>query len=190
MPPFQLVPFTPDPLVAGLVLWGTVDRAGSTLRATYTLSGDRSALVVPTPGSAPTRRDGLWRATCFELFVAPRGQASYLEVNLAPSGDWNAYSFTSYREAMAPLAGVRFLMQRTVPDRDVLELGFALELGADYPLAALLDVAVTAVLEHTSGARSYWALMHAGERPDFHLRDSFILQDPARAASPGDAAAS
>jgi hypothetical protein len=26
--------------------------------------------------------------------------------------------------------------------------------------------------------KSYWALTHTGERPDFHRRDSFLLEVP------------
>ena len=39
-----------------------------------------------------------------------------------------------------------------------------------------LDLGASAVLEYTDGRRGYWALVHAGDKPDFHLRKSFVLR--------------
>ncbi len=175
MPLFRLIPFASDPLVSGLSLTGSVELAGSALRARYVLAGDLSAVVIPGPASAPERRDGLWRNTCFEIFCAPQQQARYLEVNASPSGDWNAYSFTSYREGMAPLSVAHFSSQCTRLNATELALHFELQLLADHAPGPHCDLGVTAVIEHSDGTRSYWALKHTGERPDFHRRDSFIL---------------
>ena len=41
------------------------------------------------------------------------------------------------------------------------------------PAAAPLQLALTAVIELTDGSKSYWALKHPGERPNFHHRDGF-----------------
>lgn len=45
------------------------------------------------------RRDNLWEDTCFECFISGdnRADSPYLEVNLAPWGDFNLYWFDSYR---------------------------------------------------------------------------------------------
>lgn len=176
MPSFRLVPFSPGPLVGGLQLTGTVERDGPMLRASYVLSGALSALVIPERSAEPARREGLWRHTCVELFVAPRGQARYFEVNLSPGGDFDAYEFTGYREGMAPLGIARFHSHATARGPAELALGFELTLGPPPFDTPLCDIAATAVLEHRNGERSYWALSHCGERPDFHLRDSFLLQ--------------
>jgi hypothetical protein len=178
MLPFRLVPFALEPPVGKLSLTGTVDVAGAALRAVYRLSGDRSAVVIPSPVAEPTRREGLWRATCFELFAAQKGQPGYLEINLSPSGDWQAYSFVGYRDGMAPLLGARFTSYRRELGETELEIGFELMLVPQAPFTTpgdLFDIAVTAVLEHSGGTRSYWALGHFGDRPDFHRRDSFLL---------------
>ena len=56
-----------------------------------------STLVLPSPlDDGPqhgTRRDGLWKATCFEAFLALPNQSRYWEINLSPNGDWAVYSF-------------------------------------------------------------------------------------------------
>ena len=38
------------------------------------------------------RADGLWRSTCFELFVRSNQREGYAEFNLSPSEQWAAYS--------------------------------------------------------------------------------------------------
>lgn len=45
------------------------------------------------------RQDYLWQHTCFECFISPDSQPQrpYLEVNLAPSGQFNLYYFDNYR---------------------------------------------------------------------------------------------
>lgn len=176
MPLFRLIPFVPDPRVAELTLTGSVELTGPTLRAAYLLSGDLSQITIPDPAANRARRDDLWRHTCFELFAAPRDQTRYLEVNVSPSGDWNAYAFNSYREGMAPLPIVHFESHCNRRSANELGLRFTLERAAADALGPLHELAVTAVIEHSDGAKSYWALSHTSDRPDFHKRDSFILR--------------
>jgi hypothetical protein len=38
-----------------------------------------------------------------------------------------------------------------------------------------LLLGLSAVIEETSGAKSYWALAHPPGRPDFHHADGFAL---------------
>jgi hypothetical protein len=124
-----------------------------------------AALAVP-PFAGAGRADELWRTTCFELFVQPAGGAAYAEFNFSPSEQWAAYDFTGRRVGMS---------DRTVPRPPVCTL----RLGGDL---AIFDVAVpqsalptgycaiglTAVIEETGGAKSWWALAHGGAAPDFH----------------------
>ena len=43
-----------------------------------------SELVLPAP-AGKRREDGLWQATCFEVFLQPDGGSAYCEFNLSPS---------------------------------------------------------------------------------------------------------
>ena len=56
-------------------------------------------LVVPKLAGRG-RADGLWQATCFEIFVRDGEGPGYAEFNLSPSERWAAYDFTGYREGM------------------------------------------------------------------------------------------
>lgn len=177
MPLFRLIPFQ-APRAADLTLTGSVELTGPVLRVDYLLSGDLLQITVPEPVADRARRDDLWRHTCFELFAGPRDQTRYLEINVSPSGDWNTYSFTSYREGMALLPVAHFESHCKRRSATELELRFSLELAAADAVGPLHDLAITAVIEHSDGAKSYWALTHTSDRPDFHKRDSFILTAP------------
>jgi hypothetical protein len=141
----------------------------------YELEGDLTDLRIPdrvAGGTLTTPTDGLWRHTCMELFVSQAPGGAYLEFNLAPSGQWAAYRFSGYRAQMAPLTGIRppRLELRTQADQLLLSADVALpaEFGATG-----LRLGLTTVVEDARGTLSYWALSHAGDRPDFHQPDSF-----------------
>jgi hypothetical protein len=166
---------------------GAVERAPRELRATFRVGAPPGSLVLPARAPAPTRRDGLWQSTCLELFVGIPGAPGYLEVNLAPSGDWNVYRFTGYREGMTPLdpATLRAWEAPEAPrgPGEALAIELSLSLPEPWAGAPALELAVCAVLEGTGGKKTYWALTHRGERPDFHRRDAFVLHldgDPGR----------
>lgn len=168
-------PSTPAPRGTALAFeLQRMDDGGLQLR--YRLRGDLAALVLPAP-SVPCRADGLWRHSCFELFVRAAGQDAYTEFNFAPSGAWALYRFRAYRQPeilaadpAAPAISVR-------RDAQVYELSARLEL-ATLPAAAVLRLAVSAVIEAADGGLSYWALAHPADRPDFHHPDGFTLTLP------------
>ena len=116
----------------------------------------------------PERTDGLWQRTCFELFVRPAGGEGYFEFNFSPSRQWAAYAFAGYREGMAELALKAPVIERTADGVRV-----AVDLGGlpDGPW----QVGITAVIAEADGAKSFWALAHPGEKPDFHHVGGFVL---------------
>src|SRR5689334_15899567 len=58
----------------------------------YALEGDCARIRIPQP-RAPRRTDGLWRHTCFEIFILKPDGKGYIEFNFAPSGEWALYDF-------------------------------------------------------------------------------------------------
>ncbi|MEO7654294.1 MAG: DOMON-like domain-containing protein, partial [Sphingomicrobium sp.] len=149
-------------------LWANVDYAGA-FGATGTLNiwfgiGTPIGRVVSPPSDGPGRRDGLWRTTCFEAFLRADGEEAYREYNFAPSGDWAAYDFTARREGMAeaPLANPPYVRMEDNLIWWTLGATFALEAGLHWALG------LSAVIEEHDGTKSYWALAHGGDKPDFH----------------------
>ena len=157
-----------------------LDSARGELNFRFTLSGMRasgegsSSLLLPKlkTASGPSRHDELWKQTCFEIFFGPQRQSSYYEFNLAPSGDWALYAFSSYRKDMQPseVSVAPQLQPSSAP------LSWTARLV--HPGLALgpLVMSATAVLEYESGSVEHWALKHAGSKADFHLRESFVLR--------------
>ena len=178
---FRLVPFPAEPSPTGVVIEGEVSREGAVLHANFRVTVPApltDQVIVPVVSTKPARRDGLWKHTCVELFAAPHARAGYLEVNLSPSGDWNTYRFAGYRDGMTPLEPARCTARLTdLPDGlpgTPLTLGFTLVLPGDMA-GESLDVGISAVLEHPGMQRTYWSLIHPGDRPDFHRRDALII---------------
>lgn len=146
----------------------------------YSLVGDLAGIAFPSAGRAGFA-DGLWQHTCFEAFVALAGSPAYREFNFSPSGQWASYAFSDYRRS-APGAE----MPESGPEITVIRLADRLEIAAFVPPALLprtdpgacLELGLSAVVEAAGGEKSYWALAHTAERPDFHRRDAFILHLP------------
>ena len=138
----------------------------------YRLDADLGSLRIPRTG-AGERIDGLWHHTCFEAFVQGCDAPAYREFNFSPSGAWQAYAFSDYRQG-GPLA------LSAAPRIECTETG-ALRLCAlvsppDLPPGQCLRLGLTAVLESEAGKLFYWALAHPPGRPDFHHTGGFALE--------------
>lgn len=150
--------------------WVAADR----LWLRYHAELPQAAPALPDPAE-PTRADGLWHTTCFELFLRRAGDDAYCEFNFSPSSRWAAYRFTSLRTGMTPLD----LSSAPEIDLEASESHFALEAMLTLPLSfeeQPLLAAIAAVIEAADGSKSYWALAHRAEKPDFHLPDCFMLE--------------
>ena len=159
----------------GFALEAVVRRSAAGLHLRYRLTGPVERVRLPRPG-VPVRRDGLWQHTCFEMFTRAGQGSDYCEFNFSPSREWAAYRFDSYREGMAALDVARPTI-RAQSDRCRFELSVTVE-GGSLIEAAALNLA--AVIEETSGRKSFWALRHPPEGPpDFHHPDCFALTLPA-----------
>jgi hypothetical protein len=137
------------------------------LELRYVAAGDMAGVSIPEP-AAPGRMDGLWRTTCFEAFMRRAGGEDYIELNLSPSGEWQAYGFDRYRAGAgeADLAPPRIAVERGI---DRLQLSAAIEI----PIEGDWRLGLSAVIEARDGSVSYWALAHPPGRPDFHHPDCF-----------------
>lgn len=143
-----------------------------TIALAYTLRGDIDRIVLP-PVAPPERGEELWKSTCFEAFIAP--SLRYYELNFAPSARWAVYGFDSRRQGMRDVTPATIAI-------DVERKAGLFELRAEVQLPELASqagcrVGLTAVVEQTDGALSYWALSHTSlRRPDFHHPHTFSLE--------------
>ncbi|WP_245653458.1 DOMON-like domain-containing protein [Sphingomonas pituitosa] len=139
---------------------------------TYLVAAKPGAVRLP-PIASPERTDGLWKTTCLELFLAG-DDGAYREFNFAPSGQWAAYRFAARREGMEPLPMPAPPRIRLV-EREAETLLHVLLPGVG---TGPLRLGITAVIEETDGTKSYWALRHGGDAPDFHDPDCFVGELP------------
>ncbi len=135
------------------------------MRVRWRIDGPQKLVLPPFAGKG--RADDLWMTTCFELFMmAKDGTPSYCEFNLSPSERWAAYDFSDYREGMTNRTFAR------EPDC-TMRVGQAIAIfDAALPRAQMPEppcaYGLSAVIEEEGGVKSYWALSHHKEKPDFH----------------------
>ncbi|BHH85280.1 DOMON-like domain-containing protein [Desulforhopalus sp. 52FAK] len=153
-------------------------RDGTKLRVEYDIYGLLSHLVIPpyVEDSKGKRCDDLWRHTCLELFVkdADTQVEGYLECNFSPSGDWNIYSFDSYRTGMTQAYVKSEPVIVTEKTAKIFSLCAEVDLDSFIPAAGAIDVGVSCIVEGLGGTFGYWALSHPGEKPDFHDPRCFL----------------
>ena len=171
-----LVPFGADPAAAPFRLEATARREGASLQLRYDLRGPLEQLRLPPPAPTPERRDGLWEGTCFEAFLAETGAEGYRELNLSPAGHWNLYRLDGYRRGLRPDPQVQALPFQHTMAADHLQLTLTLDLTPLDLAQAVLELALTTVLQHGDGSCSFLALSHPGAEADFHRRDGFLLR--------------
>lgn len=156
-----------------------VSASGPWLRLRWRIEG-ASQLAVPA-FAGRGRADGLWRTTCFELFVRPAADEHYLELNLSPSEQWAAYDFAGYRQAMAERAMPRAPQCTMRRGQNLAIFDAAVPATGLPPLP--WTAGLSAVLEERGGQLSYWALAHPPGAPDFHDPACFALHVAAPAGA-------
>jgi len=168
----RLVPH-PDspPLAVSGIEAAIIGLDANWLRLRWRVEGSARVLIPPFAGKG--RTDGLWRQTCFELFLKSPDEDGYVELNLSPSERWAAYDFAAYRAGMEDRAVPRD------PDCTIRLGGNMLIFDAAIPVAALPPlpwrIGLSAVIEEAGEGgedeppvKSFWALRHAPGAPDFH----------------------
>ncbi len=178
MPVLCLTPFTQTPLTQDLTLKASLQRIADTLEVSFECCGKLNSLKIAQGSKSPKRAGELWKATCFEAFFAPSGSllGPYWELNLSPSGDWNLYQFDDYRKGMREAQEIQSL-KTFLRSQNENQLTLKIELKAEF-LPETVAASLTAVLEHTDGTLSYWALHHPASKPDFHHREGFVVDLP------------
>jgi hypothetical protein len=176
---FNLVPHpSTSPAKPSFKVWATVDHAASlgavaTTNIWFGVSAPAERFVI-APVSEPWRADELWKTTCFEAFLRIEGEDSYREWNFAPKGNWAAYDFSGYREHMteAEVGSPPYI--RMEDNFTWWTVGATIAVEADKQW----DLGLSAILEEKDGTKSYWALAHPSEKPDFHAPGCFVARLP------------
>lgn len=167
-------PMSKDSLVRAIsVEWKRKSEGSIWLRYHVTVDGED--IKLPPSATIPTRKDGLWETTCFEMFLRSRENERYAEYNFSPSANWAAYQFSAHRE------GMKLLELSDIPEIsvDFNNDHMAVEITAGLPnniCDADLPMGISAIIEESRGQKSYWALAHPSGEPDFHHQDCFAAK--------------
>ena len=172
---FKLKPFKLSELDSQLNITGNIFRDGSKLNLDYQLQGNLSRIIIPPPVEIPSRKDELWQTTCCEFFLGIQHSPQYWEFNLSPSGDWNIYRFTNYRQGMEEETAFTSLPFEVEHRLDSLKINLEINLDLIIEKNTALEIAITTVIESRKGIISYWALTHPETIANFHNRNSFII---------------
>jgi hypothetical protein len=167
------LPSDPD-----LRVWANIEHAASlaavaTTNIWFGVGAAIDRFIIPE-AAEPTRADELWRTTCFEAFLRPLGEENYREWNFAPSGQWAAYDFSGYREGMRNAETDSEPYIRIEDNFTWWSLGASIAVPAD----TNWELGLSAVLEQKDGTKSYWALAHPADKPDFHAPGCFAAHLP------------
>ena len=118
------------------------------------------------------RANELWKATCFELFLANDDEV-YYELNFSSSLAWNFYVLDAYRaESKALELEEEPCISFTYKD-DECSIVFELESEVldfeDFKYCNLATILLTRENE-----RRFWAIKHLKDAPDFHNKNNFL----------------
>ena len=172
--PFALIPYSAEN-IPSIEITGTVIRQDSILSIHYSILGKIENILLPELSNS-ARQDDLWKATCFEFFIAIQDQPRYWEFNMSPSSKWNVYAMDAYRQVNmreeVAFSQLPFEFRKT---NDEILLDISVDLNPILEPNQVLQIGVTTIIQTTDGNETYWALAHSGPHADFHLRDSFIM---------------
>lgn len=147
-----------------------VDLADGRTMLRYRVDGCTRLIIPEYFGNG--RADNLWETTCFELFLGNEGPA-YFEFNFSPSGRWAAYGFPQIRDGRQDVElSVQPDIKAEMGDETFVLTAFL----ASNDLRGTTKAGVSVVIEEEGGNLSYWALDHAGEKPDFHDPSCFAAR--------------
>ena len=172
---FSLVPF-PTVNISEIAITGKIARQNNRLSVYFFITGKTEEILFPKLTGHPTRKDDLWKATCFEIFLAIPHQPSYWEFNLSPSGDWNVYHMDEYRRVgFREETQIQQLLFSVRKESGRISVGSSVDISPIISIEHPIEVGITSVIQSSDGRETYWALTHPNPQPDFHLRKSFIL---------------
>ena len=173
--PFELIPFESGPTSVDFTIKGAVERSHDRLVMAYSLMGPLDRLLIPPPAELPTRKDQLWKETCFECFIGTDHDTRYWEINLSPAGHWNIYQFDVYRSGMNEADGCSLRPSITESAADRFKIRCDVDLMAIDAAGIPIRIGLCAILKTTKSEILYWAIVHPGAKPDFHRMDGFAL---------------
>ncbi len=172
---FFLKPFPNHGKIPNIEIKGSILRNYNYLILNYQIEGDINNISINSPINNPTRKHELWEETCFEFFMGIADSSQYWEFNLAPSGNWNIYRFSDYRQGMTEELAFSSLPFKFETKNNSLSLNLELDLSLIISFNQAVEIGITTVIKDSNNELTYWALTHSKKEADFHQRESFVI---------------
>jgi hypothetical protein len=173
---YELDPFKQNSQSSKISLFAEAFKDGNDLLINFIVEDKNKIILTDEYNKAPTRKYELWTTTCFEAFFGVKGSDSYWELNFSISGNWNLFYFDSYRNPAQPREETKVTK---ISFKSFYE-DFMWRLEVQLPVQNLgiqtkkMEMGLAAVIEFKNKEKSYFALKHETEKPDFHKKESFI----------------
>ncbi|MBT7610521.1 MAG: hypothetical protein HN576_12250 [Bacteriovoracaceae bacterium] len=151
------------------------ENSTSSLNVEYLLKGNIESIDLSKENTTRKRVIGLWKKTCFELFIKNKNTDDYFEFNFAPNTDWNLFHFLDIRSELkefktttCPLvkvkqSNVEFQMQIIIP-KQIFPDKFISNGEMMYSPTSII---------HKSSHIYHFASIHPDNKLDFHRYQSF-----------------
>lgn len=156
-----------------LTVEGTLILNSNKLSLHFKISGALKSYSFPKKEKLK-RANELWRATCFELFLANSKTKIYYEINISPTLHWNIYRLETYRAEPKELIVSSEAIIKIREDEQSYEINFELECK-ELDLAEFDQYNLAVILLNNQNEREFWTIRPMGKSPDFHDRDGFSL---------------
>jgi len=117
------------------------------------------------------RADELWKATCFELFLANSKKEEYYELNFSSSLAWNFYYLKTYRADVTEVTNV------STPQIELHKTNNSFKITIELELENLeeFDICnVACIVLRKNEERTFWSKKHQNSVADFHDRKNFF----------------
>jgi hypothetical protein len=174
----QLIPFSSSAnqqFGADSTIYVTIAKSNHEIIAEFILQGDTRSIQWPATAEHTGPGTDLWKHTCFELFLSEPNHREYWEYNFSPTGQWAIYAFQDYRQPATLSATYTPMIEP--PHYSDRKFTLQVRFTPEPPLINTpLNIGIATIIESLDGQFDYYALRHCGNKPDFHLPESFILQ--------------
>ncbi len=140
------------------------------VKISFFIKGLLAEYVFPLK-SEKKRANELWKATCFELFLANSTKEAYYELNFSSSLAWNFYYLSGYR------AEVKELQNISNPKIEVYKSDNKFKIVLEMEVENLKEFDsynVACIVLNKKNERIFWSVHHHLNRPDFHNKNNFL----------------
>ncbi len=156
-------------------LTSTVHHDDQAFYLVFKIQGDLGSINLGEYHPKKERVLKLWEKTCFEFFIKDQNSNQYLEFNFSPNFSWNAFYFQDYRSELREWEEIHsieidilnsldhFTLMAKIPYKNIIQKLNSLN---------NLSYSTTAVLLEKDQSKSYWAIDHLDQVPNFHYFES------------------